>query len=181
MKQCDGCIRGSFCGTEFSDRFPLPPHVAATVKSYLTRANSAPDRRFGLAGASPDAGDICVVDRNAAEVAHVVAASAANPALLPALDEVVAFTDRNGAKHKRRVLPTDCGVYDSLGVTCLEQGRQVRSATIISGRSTSSAATRVKASFRMIPSRICRVRGWFVPSSPFSEKLKTRLRTDCIS
>jgi NTE family protein len=55
-------------------------------------------------------------------VAHAVAASAAYPALLPALDEVIAFTDRRGAKCERRVLLTDGGVYDNLGVTCLEPG-----------------------------------------------------------
>ncbi len=63
-----------------------------------------------------------VVDGNAVEVAHAVAASAAYPALLPALDEVIAFTDRKGISRKRRVLLTDGGVYDNLGVTCLEPG-----------------------------------------------------------
>jgi NTE family protein len=63
-----------------------------------------------------------VVYRNALEVAHAVAASAAYPALLPALDEVIAFSDRNGGQRKRRVLLTDGGVYDNLGVTCLEPG-----------------------------------------------------------
>jgi integrative and conjugative element protein (TIGR02256 family) len=62
------------------------------------------------------------VNGNAVEVAHAVAASAAYPALLPALDEVIAFTDRRGAKCERRVLLTDGGVYDNLGVTCLEPG-----------------------------------------------------------
>jgi integrative and conjugative element protein (TIGR02256 family) len=62
------------------------------------------------------------VDGNTVEVAHAVAASAAYPALLPALDEVVAFIDRNGVKRSRRVLLTDGGVYDNLGVTCLEPG-----------------------------------------------------------
>jgi integrative and conjugative element protein (TIGR02256 family) len=57
---------------------------------------------------------------NAVEVAHAVSASAAYPALLPALDEVLSFTDRNGVTRKRRVLLTDGGVYDNLGVTCLE-------------------------------------------------------------
>jgi NTE family protein len=63
-----------------------------------------------------------VIDGNMVEVAHAVAASAAYPALLPALDEVIAFTDRKGAKRARRVLLTDGGVYDNLGVTCLEPG-----------------------------------------------------------
>jgi NTE family protein len=57
---------------------------------------------------------------NAVQVAHAVAASAAYPALLPAIDEILEFEDRQGAKQKRRVLLTDGGVYDNLGVTCLE-------------------------------------------------------------
>jgi predicted acylesterase/phospholipase RssA/proteasome lid subunit RPN8/RPN11 len=63
-----------------------------------------------------------VVDCNKVDVAHAVAGSAAYPALLPALDEVITFIGRNGAKRKRRVLLTDGGVYDNLGVTCLESG-----------------------------------------------------------
>jgi integrative and conjugative element protein (TIGR02256 family) len=62
------------------------------------------------------------IEGNGVELAHAVAASAAYPALLPALDEVLAFTDRNGVMRKRRVLLTDGGVYDNLGVTCLEPG-----------------------------------------------------------
>ena len=50
-----------------------------------------------------------------------MAESAAYPALLPAIDEVLTL-DRNGATRKRRVLLTDGGVYDNLGVTCLEPG-----------------------------------------------------------
>jgi NTE family protein len=63
-----------------------------------------------------------VIDGNAVELAHAVAASAAYPAFLPALDEVITFTDRHGVKRERRVLLTDGGVYDNLGVTCLEPG-----------------------------------------------------------
>lgn len=62
------------------------------------------------------------IEGNTVEVAHAVAASAAYPALLPALDEVLVFTDRDGVTRKRRVLLTDGGVYDNLGVTCLEPG-----------------------------------------------------------
>jgi NTE family protein len=50
-----------------------------------------------------------IVDGNAVEVAHAVAASAAYPALLPALDEVMNFTDRRGACRERRVLLTEAG------------------------------------------------------------------------
>ena len=62
------------------------------------------------------------IDENEVEVAHAVAASAAYPVLLPALNEVLTFADRNGVTRKRRVLLTDGGVYDNLGVTCLEPG-----------------------------------------------------------
>jgi NTE family protein len=62
------------------------------------------------------------IEGNGVALAHAVAASAAYPALLPALDEVFAFTDRDGVMRKRRVLLTDGGVYDNLGVTCLEPG-----------------------------------------------------------
>lgn len=63
-----------------------------------------------------------VVAENAVEVAHAVAASAAYPVLLPALDELVTFIDRQGAQSKRRILLTDGGVFDNLGVSCLEPG-----------------------------------------------------------
>jgi integrative and conjugative element protein (TIGR02256 family) len=62
------------------------------------------------------------IDSNATSVAHAVAASAAYPAILPAIDEVMEFTDRHGQMQKRRVLLTDGGIYDNLGVTCLEPG-----------------------------------------------------------
>jgi integrative and conjugative element protein (TIGR02256 family) len=65
------------------------------------------------------------IDGNNVKVAHAVAASAAYPALLPALDEILTFTDRSGVMRKRRVLLTDGGVYDNLGVTCLEPGSAV--------------------------------------------------------
>lgn len=63
-----------------------------------------------------------VIDGNTVEVAHAVAASAAYPAMLPAFDEAVTLVDRKGSKRKVRVLLTDGGVYDNLGVTCLEPG-----------------------------------------------------------
>jgi NTE family protein len=62
------------------------------------------------------------IEGNAVEVAHAVAASAAYPMLLPALDEAITFTDRQGVVQKRRVLLTDGGVYDNLGVSSLEPG-----------------------------------------------------------
>jgi NTE family protein len=57
------------------------------------------------------------------EVAHAVAASAAYPALLPALDRTMTFISRTGAEILRRVLLTDGGIFDNLGTSCLEPGR----------------------------------------------------------
>ena len=51
----------------------------------------------------------------AVSIGHAVAASAAYPALLPALDEEVGFT-KNGVTRAVRVTLTDGGVYDNLGL-----------------------------------------------------------------
>ena len=63
-----------------------------------------------------------VIADNAVAIAHAVAASAAYPVLLPAIDETVTFTDRKGTQSKRRILLTDGGVFDNLGVSALEPG-----------------------------------------------------------
>lgn len=52
-------------------------------------------------------------------VADAVAASAAFPLLLPALDETLAFDQPDGAKRIERVSLTDGGVYDNLGLAPL--------------------------------------------------------------
>ena len=56
-------------------------------------------------------------------VALAVAASAAYPALLPALDLEFDFQHRDGKSARRRVLLTDGGVYENLGTACMEPGR----------------------------------------------------------
>jgi NTE family protein len=48
-----------------------------------------------------------------------VAASAAFPLLLPALDEYLAFNRKDGSRHVERVSLTDGGVYDNLGLAPL--------------------------------------------------------------
>lgn len=60
---------------------------------------------------------------NDVDVAHAVAASAAYPALLPAIDRKYRFVDKNEKVSRERVFLTDGGVYDNLGITCLEPGR----------------------------------------------------------
>jgi NTE family protein len=58
------------------------------------------------------------IHRNDISVAHAVAASAAYPLFLPALDETHTF-DKGGALKPGRVVLTDGGVYDNLGLGCL--------------------------------------------------------------
>ncbi|MBR0726800.1 patatin-like phospholipase family protein [Bradyrhizobium manausense] len=56
--------------------------------------------------------------RNDVSVAHAVAASAAYPLFLPAFDETFTF-DNKGALRAERVVLTDGGIYDNLGLGCL--------------------------------------------------------------
>lgn len=56
------------------------------------------------------------------DVAFAVAASAAYPLLLPALDRQWKFL-QDGTELERRVLLSDGGLYDNLGVQVLEPGR----------------------------------------------------------
>ena len=62
------------------------------------------------------------VPGNEIEVATAVAASAAYPVFLPALDESWEFEHQKGRQYHRVIL-TDGGVFDNLGTTCLEPGR----------------------------------------------------------
>jgi len=55
---------------------------------------------------------------NQASVAHAVAASAAYPLFLPAFDETLTF-EKDGVLTTNRVILTDGGVYDNLGLGCL--------------------------------------------------------------
>jgi NTE family protein len=54
---------------------------------------------------------------NSIPIAHAVAASAAYPLFLPAFDELLKFENK-GREEKNRVILTDGGVYDNLGVSC---------------------------------------------------------------
>lgn len=56
------------------------------------------------------------------EIAFAVTASAAYPIFLPALDQVWTF-NKNNHEKTTRVLLTDGGVYDNLGIQVLEPGR----------------------------------------------------------
>ena len=60
---------------------------------------------------------------NTIRIADAVAASAAYPLFLPLLDTNYVFLDKHGNRRTERVTLTDGGVYENLGVTCLEPGR----------------------------------------------------------
>jgi len=63
---------------------------------------------------------------NNVKVAQAVAASAAYPALLPALDLKFKFEDRDHLIKNNRVILSDGGIFDNLGVTCLEPDRSIK-------------------------------------------------------
>jgi len=56
-------------------------------------------------------------------VATAVAASAAYPVFLPAIERVYTF-ERGGQQRQEHVLLADGGIYDNLGLSVLEPGRQ---------------------------------------------------------
>ena len=56
-------------------------------------------------------------------MATAVAASAAYPLLLPALDRTWSFDHRDGSQREQRVVLTDGGVFDNSGTSCLRPGR----------------------------------------------------------
>lgn len=75
--------------------------------------------RFGSAGSgSWRLGRLTAVPT----VARAVAASAAFPAMLPCLDLELEFRDREQL-YRHRVMITDGGVYDNLGISCMLPGR----------------------------------------------------------
>ena len=59
---------------------------------------------------------------NEVSVAHAIACSAAYPLFFPAFDRVYTFV-KDGISQQQRVIITDGGVYDNLGITCIEPGR----------------------------------------------------------
>jgi NTE family protein len=59
---------------------------------------------------------------NRISLAHAVTCSAAYPLILPALDRGYTFL-KDGVTQLQRVVLTDGGVYDNLGISCLEPGR----------------------------------------------------------
>jgi NTE family protein len=100
-----------FKGTPLTS-LPAKPHLV--VNATELRTGSA--FRFGtMESGSWRWGKL---HRNDASVAHAVAASAAYPLFLPAFDETLTF-EKGGALTTNRVILTDGGIYDNLGLGCL--------------------------------------------------------------
>lgn len=66
------------------------------------------------------------IENNCVSVAHAVACSAAYPMFLPAFDRELTFVKKDGTTQRERVVVTDGGVYDNLGISCLEPSRDNR-------------------------------------------------------
>lgn len=64
----------------------------------------------------------------APHVSQAVASSAAFPVLLPAFDQILKFK-KAGETKKKRVLISDGGVYENLGISCLLPGRNPKYTT----------------------------------------------------
>ena len=60
---------------------------------------------------------------NAVPVAEAVAASAAYPTMLPAVDRRYKFISKSGEESERRVVLADGGIYDNLATSAIEPGR----------------------------------------------------------
>ena len=72
---------------------------------------------------------IGTLTHNEVQVADAVAASAAYPLALPALDDEMSFLTRGGDQRDERVVLTDGGVFDNLGTSCMEPGRSASIST----------------------------------------------------
>ena len=92
----------------------LRPKPHLVVNATELRTGSA--FRFG----TKQSGSWCwgKLHQNDVSVAHAVAASAAYPLFLPAFDETFMFDDK-GTLRTERVVLTDGGIYDNLGLGCL--------------------------------------------------------------
>ena len=100
-----------FKGASLND-LPAQPHLV--INATELRTGSA--FRFGtMESGSWRWGKL---HRNHVSVAHAVAASAAYPLFLPAFDETLTF-EKDGALDDSRVILTDGGIYDNLGLGCL--------------------------------------------------------------
>ena len=94
-------------------------------------------------------------------LAHAVAASAAYPLLLPALDENLVFNKKDGSRRVERVMLTDGGVYDNLGLAPLWPDRDPSISLNVSG----------------VDAIICCRAGYGLRFDPPSQSMLARLRS----
>lgn len=66
------------------------------------------------------------IEGNAVSIKHAVTCSSAHPVFFPAIDRQFRFSKNDGDLQTKRVVLTDGGVYDNLGLSCLEPGRDRR-------------------------------------------------------
>ncbi len=99
------------------------PNLAVVINAAELRTGSA--FRFGTAESGTwRLGRLVSTPR----VAQAVAASAAFPALLPAFDLSLSFRKQD-EECSHRVILTDGGVYDNLGISCMLPGRSAEFST----------------------------------------------------
>lgn len=98
-----------FKGRRLTD---LPSHPNLIVNATELRTGSA----FRFGARESGSWRFGRVNANAISVAHAVTASAAYPLFLPAIDEILEFS-KAGRAECHRVILTDGGVYDNLGVS----------------------------------------------------------------
>jgi NTE family protein len=115
-------LRDTLASRVFGDRQMdqvTHPGLATVLTATDLRTSNA--LRFGSLRSSCSAyGTI----REPIQVAEAVAASAAFPLLLPAIERTYTFSKKPAGPHiQRGVLLTDGGVYDNLGLSVLEPGR----------------------------------------------------------
>lgn len=109
-------LRKSFFGDTKVDQVARPG-VAVVINAAELRTGTA--FRFGSGESGTwRLGKLVETPR----VARAVAASAAFPAFLPSFDLNLAFQGRDGVAN-HRVIVTDGGVYDNLGISCMLPGR----------------------------------------------------------
>jgi predicted acylesterase/phospholipase RssA len=111
-------LAASVCG-ELAIDAPRRDDVAVVINACDLRTGSA--FRFG----SKESGtwQHWTLVGNDVQLATAVAASAAYPPALPALDKKWEFERPDGQRHSERVVLTDGGVFDNLGTSCLRPGR----------------------------------------------------------
>ena len=80
----------------------------------------------------------------APHVSQTVASSAAFPVLLPAFDQILEF-EKKGETQPKRVLISDGGVYENLGISCLLPGQNPKFATNVSAQFTNCMHGRAMA------------------------------------